>query len=121
MGGPPTPGVGWAGGIERLAMLANAELAAPRPIALVPMGAAAEAEALKLAQYFRKAGFTIELGFRGNIKKRMARADKLKARAAIIIGDDELAKQAATLRDLDSGEQQAVPFDQLERALAQYR
>jgi len=121
MGGPPTPGVGWAGGIERLAMLANAELAAPRPIALVPMGAAAEAEALKLAQYFRRAGFTIELGYRGNIKKRMARADKLKARAAIIIGDDELAKKAVTLRDLDSGEQRAVPFEQLEQALAQYR
>ncbi|MGE0735573.1 MAG: histidine--tRNA ligase [Alphaproteobacteria bacterium] len=121
MGGPPTPGVGWAGGIERLAMLANAELAAPRPIALVPMGAAAETEALKLAQYFRRAGFTIELGYRGNIKKRMARADKLKARAAIIIGDDELAKKAVTLRDLDSGEQRAVPFDQLEQALAQYR
>ena len=50
MGGPPMAGVGWAAGIERLAMLVEAPPAARRPIALVPVGEAGEAAALKLAE-----------------------------------------------------------------------
>ena len=51
----------------------------------------------------------------------MARADKMKAVAAVIIGDDELAKGAATLRDLQSGAQEQVPLAQLPDRLAPYR
>ena len=54
MGGPATPGVGWAAGIERLSMLADAPPAAPRPVAVVPMGEAAEAAALTLAETLRR-------------------------------------------------------------------
>src|SRR5690606_23146216 len=49
LGGPPTPGIGWAGGIERLAMLLDETPAAIRPLAVVPVGEAADAAALKLA------------------------------------------------------------------------
>jgi histidyl-tRNA synthetase len=62
LGGPPTPGVGWAAGIERLAMLMTEAPAARRPIALVPMGAAAERQALLIAQTLRQAGFAVDLG-----------------------------------------------------------
>ena len=48
MGGPDTPGIGWAAGIERLAMLRDATPAMPRPVAVVPIGEAAEREALRL-------------------------------------------------------------------------
>ncbi len=51
------------------------------------------------------------------MKRRMQRANKLNARAAIIIGDDELAKGLAQLKDLDSGEQREVPLDGLVEAL----
>jgi histidyl-tRNA synthetase len=120
MGGPQIPGVGWAAGVERLSMMIEAP-AAPRPIAIVPIGGAAEAQALTLARDLRRKGYAIELGYRGNLKRRMQRADKLKSRAAILIGDDELAKGVATLRDLDSGEQSQVALADLETRLAPYR
>ena len=121
LGGPATPGVGWAAGIERLTMLMTAPAPAPRPIVVVPVGAAAEAKALAVTQDLRHAGFTVELGFGGNVKKRMKRADKLNATAAILMGEDELAQNAATLRDLETGEQALVPLDALSERLAPYR
>jgi histidyl-tRNA synthetase len=117
MGGPSMPGVGWAAGIDRLAMLI-AEPAAPRrPVALVPIGEAAEARALDLAEQLRGAGLVVELGYSGNVQRRMRRADRIGARAAVLIGDDELAADTATLRDLDSGEQSAVPLAELQARL----
>ena len=121
MGGPETPGVGWAGGIERLALLAEADLPAPRPVALVPIGDAAENAALPLAERLRAAGYRVDMAFGGNLKKRMKRADRAGARAAVLIGADELAADAATVRDLNSGEQSRVPFDTLADALAPFR
>jgi histidyl-tRNA synthetase len=120
MGGPPTPGVGWAAGIERLAMLLRVEPPAPRPLVLVPIGAVAERRALKLAQDLRRQGFTIELGYAGNVKKRMSRANKLQAPAAVLFGDDELAKGEAQVKDLATGEQQAVKLDDLAHALRRF-
>ncbi len=113
LGGPSTAGIGWAGGIERLALLASGEIETPHPIALVPLGEAAELAALKLARTLRRAGLTIELAYKGNMGKRLKRADKLGARAAIVLGENELARQAAAVKDLSTGQQSDVPFDQL--------
>ncbi|MGE0259767.1 MAG: histidine--tRNA ligase [Alphaproteobacteria bacterium] len=122
MGGPAMPGVGWAAGIERLAMLIDEPAAPPRPVALVPIGEIAEARMLILAEQLRDAGLSVELGYSGNLQRRMRRADRIGARAAILLGDDELARGIATLRDLDSGEQAPVAFDELPaRLLALYR
>jgi histidyl-tRNA synthetase len=121
MGGPPTPGVGWAAGIERMAMMLTQLPAARRPIAVVPVEAKAEALAAKLAEQLRRAGFAVELGYGGNIGRRLRRANKLGAAAAVILGEDELAKGEASLRDLDSGEQVAVALAELEKRLARFR
>ncbi len=121
MGGPATPGVGWAAGIERLSMLMDKEVPAPRPIAVIPVGQASEAVALPLAQKLRHAGYGIELGFSGNVGKRMKRANKLGARAAVLLGEDELAKQSATIRDLDTGEQELVSLDAVVEYLVRFR
>ncbi|WP_455373862.1 histidine--tRNA ligase [Limibacillus halophilus] len=120
MGGQPTPGVGWAAGIERLSMLVEGVPDAPRPLALVPLGEAAEARALLLAEELRRGGFAVDLGYSGNMKKRMKRANKIAARAAVILGEDELAQSAAMVRDLDSGEQELVPLDKLADSLARF-
>ncbi len=117
LGGPPTAGIGWAGGIERLMMLCNEPAAEPRPVVIAPLGAAAEAKALGVARGLRKQGIAVEQEYRGNMKRRMQRANKLNARAAIILGDDELAKGVAQLKDLDSGNQREVPLDGLAEAL----
>jgi len=116
MGGPETPGVGWAGGIERLVMLADQTLPAPeapRPVALTPIGEAAEKALQRLAFDLRAAGVACDMGYSGNLKRRMARAAKANARVAVILGDDELAKGIATVRDMDSGEQEDVALDAL--------
>ena len=117
LGGPPTAGIGWAGGIERLIMLANEPAPLPRPVVIAPLGAAAEAKALGIARALRRAGVTVEQDYRGTMKRRMQRANKLNARAAVIIGDDELAKGVAQVKDLDSGAQREVTLDALVDAL----
>ena len=117
MGGPAMPGVGWAAGIERLAMLIGEPPALARPIALVPLGESAERAALKLGEALRDAGLVVELTYSGNLQRRMRRADRIGARAAVLIGDNELAQNAATLRDLDSGAQELVPLGDLPACL----
>jgi histidyl-tRNA synthetase len=118
MGGPAMPGVGWAAGIERLAMLIDEPPAPSRPIALVPIGEAAETRMLVLAEHLRDAGLVVELGYSGNLQRRMRRADRIGARAAVLLGDDELARGIATVRDLDTGEQSEVALDAMAARLA---
>jgi histidyl-tRNA synthetase len=121
MGGPETPGVGWAAGIERLAALMHEPGAPPRPIAVIPMGEQGEGEAMKLAHRLRHAGYVIDLGYSGNLRKRMERANKINARAAVILGEDELRRNAATLRDLDTREQIEVPLAEIAERLARFQ
>ncbi|MGH7000417.1 MAG: histidine--tRNA ligase [Stellaceae bacterium] len=121
MGGPETPGVGWAAGIERLALMIAEPDSAPRPIALVPIGEGGEKCALALAQELRRAGFSVDLAYSGNLQKRMRRADKIRARAAVILGEDELKRGQAAVRDLDAGTQTDVPLAALKDRLAAFR
>lgn len=113
MGGTSTPGVGWAAGIERLAMLI-AEPDKPRPaIAMIPLGERAEQYALTLVQELRAAGYSTGMDYKGNMKRRLNRAAKSAARFALILGDDELDNNVATIRNLDSGVQEEVALDQI--------
>ncbi len=121
MGGPQTPGIGWAAGIERISMMIEEPPPAPRPSAVVPVGAGAEKQALALADRLRRAGYAIELGYSGNLAKRLKRANKLNARAAILLGENELAKGTASVRDLDTGAQEEAPLSSLEERLSRLR
>ena len=119
MGGPAIPAVGWAAGIERLAMLLAAAPALPAPVAVVPLGGPAEeAAALDAMQALRRAGIRAEMAYRGNAKRRMERANRIGARAAVIIGADEVATGTAQLKDLATGDQIAVPIGALAEKLA---
>jgi len=120
MGGKPTPAVGWAGGIERLAMMVGEQDPATKPIVLVPVGGENEGPARQLAERLRRAGLTVDMGFSGNVKKRLNRANKAGAPAAILLGEDEIAKDVATVRDMVTGEQSEVPLTSLEDHLARY-
>ena len=112
MGGPETPAVGWAGGIERLAMLCAQPVISAPTVAVVAIGAAGETMALRLLAALRRAGISAEQGWRGNLKKKMERAGKSGARLAVLIGDDEVAGGIVTVRDLGSGEQLPFKFDE---------
>ncbi len=120
MGGPPTPGIGWAAGIERLSMLLPEIAPAQRPLAVIPVGATEEKVAELLANELRQAGFTVDLGYGGNMGKRMKRANKVAAVVALILGEDEVKGNVVTVRDLDSGNQATVARDALVNHLAAY-
>ena len=117
MGGPSIPGTGWAGGIDRLAMMLTEDSlpAAPRPITIVPMENAFEMTGLTLAQRLRTNGLTVEMIYGGNLGKCLKKAHKLKAQYVIIIGEEEVKAEAFTLKDLDSGEQSEIPQANLEK------
>lgn len=110
MGGGDVAGIGWACGVERLAMLLENDVEMPRPVAVIPMGEDAEDKALEISNLLRRTGFRVEQSYSGNMKKRMTKAVKANAFKAVIIGSDELAKGEAAVKDLDSGEQKNVKF-----------
>jgi histidyl-tRNA synthetase len=117
MGGPDTPAVGWAAGVERLAMLIAPPGGEPAPVAVIPVGDDAEAVAFRIAQTLRAAGIRTEMGYRGNLRRRMERANRIGARAAVIIGGEEAARGVAQVKDLITGAQNEVPLDGLVDAL----
>ena len=108
LGGPPTPAVGWAAGIERLAMLIDAPAREPIEIVLVPMGQAAETLAIGLLADIRRRGHAADMAYRGNMKKRMQKADAAGARLALILGEDEIARGEVAVRDLATGAQDSI-------------
>lgn len=108
LGGPPTPAVGWAAGIERLAMLIDTPAREAIEIVLVPMGQAAETLAVGLLADIRRRGHAADMAYRGNMKKRMQKADAAGARLALILGEDEIARGEVAVRDLATGAQDSI-------------
>ena len=117
LGGPHTPAVGWAAGIERLAMMIDApSLEAPH-VVIVPLGDRAETAAQGILAKLRGRGVATDMAYRGNMKKRLGRANDSGAAYAVILGDDELERGAAAVKDLRSGEQASVRLDWLAERL----
>jgi histidyl-tRNA synthetase len=119
LGGPHTPAVGWAAGIERLGMMIEAPEQERPDVVLVPLGEQAEAEAQGIVAGLRREGVVADLSYRGNMKKRLSRANASGAAYALILGDDELARGEAQLKDLATGEQRAVSLTLLAEAITQ--
>nr|WP_240161798.1 histidine--tRNA ligase [Gluconacetobacter azotocaptans] len=118
MGGPRTPAIGWAGGIERLSMLLEATPPAPRPVAIVPMGDAAGGVSVTLLQALRASGIRAEIAYRGNAKRRLERANRIGATHAVLIGEDEIARGVAQVKALDEGSQGEIALDAVVAYLA---
>ena len=118
MGGPHTPCVGWAAGVERLSMLLAAPPPAPAGIAVIPASEAQEGAALDIVQTLRTAGIRAEMAYRGNLKRRMERANKTAAHTAIILGESELARGVAQVKNLGTGDQQEIALAELAARLA---
>ncbi|HVE01062.1 MAG TPA: histidine--tRNA ligase [Sphingomicrobium sp.] len=118
LGGPQTPAVGWAAGIERLAMMIDTPKPDRPDVVIVPLGDRAEAEAQRVLAGLRREGVAADMAYRGNMKKRMSKASESGAAYALIIGDDELDRGEAQLKNLETGEQRAVSLDLLAQALS---
>jgi histidyl-tRNA synthetase len=115
LGGPAVPGIGFAIGVERLAMLLQAQnrnFATPPELFIAPLGVAAENQAFALARRLRAAGYRIELesGNRG-LKTQMRRADKIGARYVLILGENELAVGRGTVRDMQAKTDRPMAVD----------
>lgn len=112
LGGPDVAGLGFACGMERLALLMQEqELPAPRPdFYLAVLHDSCRDAAFSLAQDLRLAGLAGILGFEvRSVKSAMRQADKSRARFALLLGPDELSGGTAMLKNMESGEQYAVP------------
>ena len=117
LGGPYTPAIGWAAGIERLAMMIEAPPPECPSVVLVPLGERAEAEAQRILVGLRREGIAADMAYRGNLKKRMSRANASGAAYALILGDEELDSGQAQLKNLETGEQRGVSLDLIAEAL----
>ncbi|HVL29800.1 MAG TPA: histidine--tRNA ligase [Sphingomicrobium sp.] len=113
LGGPHTPAIGWAAGIERLAMMIDHPGMEITQVTVIPMGETGELKAISVLADLRNWNIGADMAFRGNVKKRLQRASASGARFAVLIGEDEVASATAAVKDLESGEQSAVPFDQI--------
>ncbi|WP_367160085.1 histidine--tRNA ligase [Kozakia baliensis] len=118
MGGPVTPAIGWAGGIERLALLLDAPPEVKAGIAVVSTGGETMPAAVGVVQALRNAGLKAELELRGSLKKRMERIAKSGASYVVLLGDEELQRGNAQLRDLKLRAQREVPIADVPRLLA---
>ena len=67
------------------------------------------------------AGLRVDLAYSGNVSRRMKRANRVGAAASVLVGEDELARGVATVRNMDTGTQDEVALTSLEEYLAQYR
>ena len=121
LGGPSIPGVGFAIGIERLTLLLR-EKETNQPagpsVYVVWVGTPARDWAFRVVNRLRRQGLVVEMeGEAKSLKSQMRRADKLKARSVLIVGDDELQKGRAVLRDMASKQQAEIAFDNIEAEL----
>ncbi|ABV50320.1 Histidyl-tRNA synthetase [Prochlorococcus marinus str. MIT 9215] len=104
MGGPNTPAIGFAIGLERLILLAGKELEVPRntDIYIINQGLIAESLAMDLSRKLRKHDLIVELDLSGStFSKQFKKANKLKSKSIIVIGDDEAAKREFLIRLFD--------------------
>src|SRR5690606_25097671 len=117
LGGPPTPGIGFGSGVERMLLACDAEGVLPAPESVLDVfvvDVTGGAAARDLAQELRAAGLRTDRAFGGrSMKAQMKAAGRSGARVAVIVGEQELAEGTATVRDLRLGEQQTVPRDEL--------
>lgn len=119
LGGPEAPGIGFGMGLERLLMALEAEnISLPTERSLdcyvVAIGEEVQRKAVELVQQLRLAGISVDKDYKGRkIKAQFRAADRLSAKYALIIGEDELQKEIVNVREMETGEQEEVPLREI--------
>jgi histidyl-tRNA synthetase len=123
IGGPPTPGVGFGAGVERLLLALGQEAEGEAPPAdafFAILHAAARPRLLALVDEARAAGLRVDADLAGRgTKGQFKQADRLGARFTVVTGQDEWERGVAAIRDMSTGAQDEVPLDHVVRALAE--
>tara|TARA_B100001996_G_C18555195_1_gene552454 strand:- start:74 stop:982 length:909 start_codon:yes stop_codon:yes gene_type:complete len=118
LGGPDIPGVGWAGGIERLIMLMDDIKPLQKTIHLIIINESFKEYGLKVANQLRQKNINIHFDYKYNLKKSLSNANQLGARYAIIIGEEEVKKNLCTLKDLNKNVQEKKTIDNIIKDLS---
>jgi len=120
LGGKPTPGVGFAAGIERILLACENEksLSVPQPeinLFIACLDEDLSGKVFELALYFRKQDFSVEFDYmKRSLKAQMREANRLNAHYVLFIGGDEYKNGMANLKNMKTGEQKQVQLDRLE-------
>jgi histidyl-tRNA synthetase len=114
LGGPSTPGVGFAAGMDRLVLVLQEQTAVPvpkRPLDLffVTLGEEGHAFAVDLARSLRQQGVSVDLDYRDrSLRKQMEYANQIEARFLLVLGGDEVSSKKGRLRNMTSGEEREI-------------
>lgn len=118
-GGSPLPGIGYAMGIERIILTLEEQgiefpTETKTQVFIASLGEEAQKKGAKLAQDLRKAGLLVERDYFGkSLKAQLKAANRLQAQTAVILGEEELAKEQAVVRKMEEGLQEVVPLGEL--------
>jgi histidyl-tRNA synthetase len=121
VGGEPLPAVGFGSGAERVLLAAaasGASLDVPykRPVFVATIGEAARMPGLKLVAALRKAGIAADTDYLGrSLKAQMKQANRISARAVVMLGEDEIQQGVATVRDMETSQQETIPLAEVAR------
>jgi histidyl-tRNA synthetase len=113
-GGPPTPAIGFAIGMERVSELLSSSYKTEIPVPevfIATVGLPAENESLVIASRLREKGMWVEIGYTGHsLRSQLRRADRLSARYVLIMGDDEIKSSKLKWKRLSDGSQGEIPI-----------
>jgi histidyl-tRNA synthetase len=122
-GGSPTPGVGFAAGMERMLLVLEEQGIKPpkkqdADVFVVSLGSTVRLKALAIVQKLRQAGLKVETDYLGrSMKSQIKQADRLGTMKVIILGDEELARGVVQVRDMQGGGQEEVPINSVLQCL----
>ena len=112
LGGVDVAGVGWAAGIERLALMVQSEYINNPDIVLMAQTEVHNHLLLPIMNELVNQGFKVEIIYTGNMSKKFKRANKINASYAILLGEEEVAKKVIKLKNLSSGLEQLIDLNQ---------
>ena len=118
LGGPDIPGVGWAGGIERLIMLMDDIKSLQQTIHLIIINESFREYGLKIANQLRNKNINVHFDYKYNLKKSLSHANQSGARYAIIIGEEEVKNNLCILKDLNKNVQEKKPIENIIKDLS---
>jgi len=123
LGGPELPGIGFAMGVERLALLLQGSSTISDDVPqlfIAALGAPAIAEGFCILTELQRKGICAEMDYHGrSLKAQLKRADKIRTRFTLILGEDELASGKALLRNMSDGSQHEIELSNIASVLAE--
>lgn len=114
MGGPATPGVGWAAGIERLSELAGPRALPTTQVYILPADDVGENHSSFIASLFRNQGCVTEILLTGNMGKKMKKASQTEAEYVCVIGSQEIQSRTLNVKNLKTSQQKIISWDQIQ-------